>query len=95
MYLGASPYSSTLYNGPAMPRYDLPFSGGSAYTYSYGSRFHVGSPGPYGPIHLSGPPPYSGGSMMGAGIFLFFFGAMHRNWSIFLSPTYSCIKPIV
>ncbi|OAY67840.1 RanBP2-type zinc finger protein [Ananas comosus] len=67
MYLGASPYSSTLYNGPAMPRYDLPFSGGSAYPYSYGSRFQVGSPGPYGPIHLSGPPPYSGGSMMGAG----------------------------
>lgn len=48
-----------------MPPYDLPFSGGSGYHYDYGSRLSIGSP--YGPLHMSGPPPYSAGAMMGAG----------------------------
>ncbi|XP_072971638.1 ranBP2-type zinc finger protein At1g67325 isoform X1 [Typha angustifolia] len=60
MYLGAPPYGSALFNGPAMPPYDLPpFSGGSAYPYGYSGRLSVGSP--YGPMHMSGPAPYSGG----------------------------------
>ncbi|KAA8528967.1 hypothetical protein F0562_033545 [Nyssa sinensis] len=64
MYMGVPPYGS-LFNGSSMPPYDAPFSGGSAYPYSYGSRLSGGSP--YRPLHLSGPPPYSGGSMMGNG----------------------------
>ncbi|KAK1276252.1 RanBP2-type zinc finger protein [Acorus gramineus] len=64
MYLGA-PYGSSLFNGSAMPPYDFPFSGGSGYHYDYGSRLSVGSP--YGPLHLSAPPPYSSGSMLGSG----------------------------
>ncbi|XP_019707885.1 ranBP2-type zinc finger protein At1g67325 isoform X2 [Elaeis guineensis] len=65
MYLGAPPYGSSLFNGPQLPPYDLPFSGGSAYHYEYGNRLSVGSP--YGPMHMSGPPPYSSGPMMGTG----------------------------
>ncbi|KAH0436240.1 hypothetical protein IEQ34_026437 [Dendrobium chrysotoxum] len=41
-----------------LPPYDLP-AGGSGYPYGYGGRLSVGSP--YGPLHMSGPPPYSGG----------------------------------
>lgn len=65
MYLGMPPYGSSLFNGSSIPPYDVPFSGGSAYHYNYGSRLSAGSP--YRPLHMSGPPPYSGGSMMGNG----------------------------
>ncbi|XP_020082915.1 ranBP2-type zinc finger protein At1g67325-like isoform X3 [Ananas comosus] len=67
MYLGAPPYGTSLYSRPAIPPYDLPppYGGGSAYPYEYGRRLSVGSP--YGPMHIPGPPPYSGGSMMGTG----------------------------
>ncbi|XP_052187270.1 ranBP2-type zinc finger protein At1g67325-like isoform X1 [Diospyros lotus] len=65
MYMGMPPYGSSLFNGPSLPPYDVPFSGGSGYPYGYGSRLSGGSP--YRPMHLSGPPPYSGGSMMGTG----------------------------
>ncbi|XP_024992060.1 ranBP2-type zinc finger protein At1g67325 isoform X2 [Cynara cardunculus var. scolymus] len=63
MYIGVPPYGSSLFNGSSMPPYDVPFSGGSAYHYNYGSRISGGSP--YRPLHLSAPPPYSGGSMIG------------------------------
>ncbi|KAL5977988.1 hypothetical protein ACLOJK_037011 [Asimina triloba] len=52
MYLSASPYGSSLFNGASVPPYDLPFSGGSGYPYDCGNRLSVGSP--YGPLHLSG-----------------------------------------
>ncbi|KAK4486066.1 hypothetical protein RD792_008732 [Penstemon davidsonii] len=65
MYMGVPPYGSSLFNGPSMPPYDIPFSGGSPYHYNYGSRISGGSP--YRPLHLSAPPPYSSGSMMGNG----------------------------
>ncbi|WOL17215.1 ranBP2-type zinc finger protein [Canna indica] len=65
MYLRAPPYGSSIFSGPPLPHYDMPFSGGSAYPYEYGSRLSVGSP--YGPLHMSGPPPYSTGSLMGTG----------------------------
>ncbi|KAJ0038248.1 hypothetical protein Pint_23737 [Pistacia integerrima] len=65
MYLGMPPYGSSLFNGSSIPPYDVPFSGGSAYHYNYGSRLSAGSP--YRPLHMSGPAPYSGGSMMGNG----------------------------
>ncbi|GMP82332.1 hypothetical protein CsSME_00036687 [Camellia sinensis var. sinensis] len=65
MYMGVPPYGSSLFNGSSMPPYDVPFSGGSAYHYNYGSRLSGGSP--YRPLHLSGPTPYSSGSMMGNG----------------------------
>ncbi|KAK4488754.1 hypothetical protein RD792_004538, partial [Penstemon davidsonii] len=61
MYMGAPPYGSSLFNGASLP----PYSGGSAYHYNYGSRLSGGNP--YRPLHLSGPPPYSSGSMMGNG----------------------------
>ncbi|XP_052309921.1 ranBP2-type zinc finger protein At1g67325 isoform X1 [Populus trichocarpa] len=65
MYMGVPPYGSSLFNGSSIPPYDVPFTGGSAYHYNYGSRLSGGSP--YRPLHISGPPPYSGGSMMGNG----------------------------
>jgi len=69
MYLGggAPPYGTSMFNGPAMPpRYGIPqFPGSSAYPYGYGGRIPMGSP--YGPMQMAGRPPYSGGSMMGAG----------------------------
>ncbi|ONI29975.1 hypothetical protein PRUPE_1G225000 [Prunus persica] len=65
MYLGVPPYGSSLFNGSSIPPYDVPFSGGSAYHYNYGSRLSTGSP--YRPLHLSGPTPYSSGSMIGNG----------------------------
>ncbi|GAB4828616.1 hypothetical protein Ancab_018280 [Ancistrocladus abbreviatus] len=64
-YMGMPPYGSSLFNGPSIPPYDVPFSGGSAYHYNYGNRLSGGSP--YRPLPLSAPPPYSGGSMMGNG----------------------------
>ncbi|RYR11532.1 hypothetical protein Ahy_B04g069052 isoform A [Arachis hypogaea] len=65
IYLGVPPYGSSLFNGSSIPPYDVPFSGGSAYHYNYASRLSAGSP--YRPLHLSGPTPYSSGSMMGNG----------------------------
>ncbi|KAG6781423.1 hypothetical protein POTOM_014326 [Populus tomentosa] len=65
MYMGVPPYGPSLFNGSSIPPYDVPFTGGSAYHYNYGSRLSGGSP--YRPLHMSGPPPYSGGSMMGNG----------------------------
>ncbi|KAM1723046.1 hypothetical protein ACFX11_021681 [Malus domestica] len=65
MYLGVPPYGSSIFNGSSVPPYDVPFSGGSAYHYNYGSRLSTGSP--YRPLHLSGPTPYSSGSMIGNG----------------------------
>ncbi|KAM7487133.1 hypothetical protein LguiB_024617 [Lonicera macranthoides] len=65
MYMGVPPYSSSMFNGTSIPPYDVPFSGGSAYHYNYGTRMSGGSP--YRPMHLSAPAPYSGGSMMGHG----------------------------
>ncbi|KAL5699725.1 hypothetical protein ACHQM5_030590 [Ranunculus cassubicifolius] len=59
MYLSLPPYGSSLLNGSSLPPYNLPFSGGSGYQYDYGNRLSAGSP--YGQLHLSGPPPYSGG----------------------------------
>jgi len=64
MYLGAPPYAASLLNGPALSPYNLRFPGSSAYPFDYGSR-SVGSP--YGPLHMS-VPPFSSGSIMGAGI---------------------------
>ncbi|XP_022725653.1 ranBP2-type zinc finger protein At1g67325-like isoform X2 [Durio zibethinus] len=65
MYLGVPPYGSSLFNGSAILPYDVPFSGGLAYHYNYGSRLSGGSP--YQPLHMSGPPSYSSGSMIGNG----------------------------
>ncbi|GFP88388.1 ranbp2-type zinc finger protein at1g67325 [Phtheirospermum japonicum] len=66
MYMGGvPPYGPSVFNGSSMPPYDVPFSGGSAYHYNYGARFSGGSP--YRPLHLSGPPPYSDGSVTRAG----------------------------
>ncbi|KAF5945734.1 hypothetical protein HYC85_015962 [Camellia sinensis] len=44
MYMGVPPYGSSLFNGSSMSPYDVPFSGGSAYPYNYGSRLSGGSP---------------------------------------------------
>ncbi|KAJ6790815.1 ranBP2-type zinc finger protein isoform X1 [Iris pallida] len=63
MYLGGSPYGSSVLNGPSLSPYNLRYAGGSAYPFGYGSR-SVGSP--YGPLHMPGSP-YSSGSMMGPG----------------------------
>ncbi|CAL1413554.1 unnamed protein product [Linum trigynum] len=65
MYMGVPPYGSSMFNGSSLPPYEAPYSGGSAYPYNYGSRMSAGSP--YRPLHISTPPPYSGGSMMGNG----------------------------
>ncbi|XP_047085348.1 ranBP2-type zinc finger protein At1g67325-like isoform X1 [Lolium rigidum] len=69
MYLGAAPpqYAPSLYNGHAMPRYGIPqLSPGSGYQYGYGARLPMGSP--YGPpVHMTGPPQYSAGPMIGGG----------------------------
>ncbi|KAG9150628.1 hypothetical protein Leryth_008102 [Lithospermum erythrorhizon] len=65
MYMGVPPYGSSLYNGTSLPPYDVPYAGSSSYPYNYGNRVPGGSP--YRPLHLSGPPPYSGGSMIGNG----------------------------
>ncbi|XP_010556138.1 PREDICTED: ranBP2-type zinc finger protein At1g67325-like isoform X3 [Tarenaya hassleriana] len=67
MYMGASLYGSSLFNGSSIPPYDGPFSGGSPYHFNYSSRIPAGAP--YRPLHMSGPPPYSGGSMMGNGMY--------------------------
>ncbi|VAI74093.1 ranBP2-type zinc finger protein At1g67325 isoform X1 [Triticum urartu] len=68
MYLTGAPppYGSNLYNGHPMPRYGIPqLPPGSGYPYGYGGRVPMGSP--YGPMHMAAPPPYSSGSMVGAG----------------------------
>jgi len=65
MYLGVPPYGSSIFSGSSMPPFDVPYSGGSAYHYNYGSRLSTGSP--YRPLHLSAPAPYSSGSMIGNG----------------------------
>ncbi|CAN8238594.1 unnamed protein product [Cochlearia groenlandica] len=65
VYMGGSPYGSSLFNGSSMPPYDVPFSGGSPYHFNYNSRVPAGAH--YRPFHMSGPPPYHGGSMMGSG----------------------------
>ncbi|XP_065874944.1 ranBP2-type zinc finger protein At1g67325 [Euphorbia lathyris] len=68
MYMGVPPpYGSSHFNGSSIPPYEVPFSGGSAYHYNYNSRLSAGSP--YRPLHISGPPPYSGGSMIGNGVY--------------------------
>ncbi|KAL7168673.1 hypothetical protein ACSBR2_039006 [Camellia fascicularis] len=63
MYMGVPPYGSSLFNGSSMSPYDVPFSGGSAYPYNYGSRLSGGNL--YRPLHIAGPTPYSSGCMMG------------------------------
>ncbi|KAI8022104.1 RanBP2-type zinc finger protein [Camellia lanceoleosa] len=63
MYMGVPPYGSSLFNGSSMSPNDVPFSGGSAYPYNYGSCLSGGSP--YRPLHMACPTPYSSGSMMG------------------------------
>lgn len=83
MYMGVPPYSSSMFNGTSIPPYDVPFSGGSAYHYNYGTRMSGGSP--YRPMHLSAPAPYSGGSMMGHGMCLFMYLYCCLLWSIFLT----------
>ncbi|CAL0306351.1 unnamed protein product [Lupinus luteus] len=66
MYLGMPPpYGSSLFNGPSFLPYDVPFSGRIAYHHDFGSRLPAGSP--HRPLLLSGPTPYSSGSMMGNG----------------------------
>ncbi|EPS70136.1 hypothetical protein M569_04627, partial [Genlisea aurea] len=65
MYMGVPPYGSPLFNSSSIPPYDIPFSGGSAFNYNYGNRLSPGSP--FRPHHLSGPPPYTSGSMIGNG----------------------------
>lgn len=64
-YMGMPPYGSSVFNGSGIAPYEAPFSGGSAYPYNYGRGLPGGSP--YRPLPMSGPPPYSGGSMMGNG----------------------------
>lgn len=64
IYIGAPPYGS-LFNGSPVPPYEVPFTGGSAYQYSYGSRVPAGSP--YRPLHLAGPAPYTSGAVVGHG----------------------------
>ncbi|XP_039019126.1 ranBP2-type zinc finger protein At1g67325-like [Hibiscus syriacus] len=67
MYLGVPPYGSSLFNGSSIPPYDIPFSGGSAYPYS--NRLPGGNP--FQPLHMSGPRPFSTGSMIGnAGMYV-------------------------
>jgi hypothetical protein len=70
---GAPPYGSPIFNGPSIHRYGIPhpqFPGGSAYSYGYGGCMTMGSP--YGPMHMTGPLPYTGGSLMGAGEIMIF-----------------------
>lgn len=78
IYLGVPPYGSSLLNGSSIPpSYDVPFSGGSAYHYNFGGRLSAGSP--YRPLHLSGPTPYSSGTIMGNGMFCFPFSTNQVN----------------
>ncbi|CAA7058454.1 unnamed protein product [Microthlaspi erraticum] len=65
LYMGGSPYGSSHFNGSSMPPYDVPFSGGSPYHFNYNSRIPAGAH--FRPLHMSGPPPYHGGSMMRSG----------------------------
>lgn len=79
MYMGVPSYGSSVFNGTSMPPpYDIPFSGASAFHhYSYGSRLSGGSP--YRPLHLSGPAPYSGGSMIGNGTLISLLSILPSN----------------
>ncbi|XP_019199821.1 PREDICTED: ranBP2-type zinc finger protein At1g67325-like [Ipomoea nil] len=65
MFLGIPSHGSSVFNATSILPYDVPFSGGSAYHYNYGSRISGGSP--FQPLHLSAPPPYSSGAIMGNG----------------------------
>lgn len=67
MIMGVPPYGSSIFHGPSISPYEVPFPGGSAYPYGYGSRLSPGSP--YRSLHLSGPAPYSSGPMMGNGMY--------------------------
>ncbi|GAB2220393.1 hypothetical protein Droror1_Dr00008042 [Drosera rotundifolia] len=59
-YIVVPPYGTSLFNGPSIPRYDVPYSGGSSYQHiNYANR---GSP--FQPVPLSAPS-YSGGSIVG------------------------------
>lgn len=69
MFMGVPPYGSSIFHAPSISPYEVPFPGGSAYPYNYGSRLSPGSP--YRSLHLSGPAPYSSGPMMGNGMFCF------------------------
>ncbi|KAG8383300.1 hypothetical protein BUALT_Bualt05G0170300 [Buddleja alternifolia] len=62
MYMGVPPYGASLFSGPSVPPYEVPFSGGSPYHYNYGSR--PSGVSPYRPFNISAPPPYSGGTVM-------------------------------
>lgn len=88
MYLGMPPYGSSLFNGSSIPPYDVPFSGGSAYHYNYGSRLSAGTP--YRPLHMAGPAPYSGGSMMGNGK-LYPLHSSIGHFNCFVMMTLECI----
>ncbi|GAA0175210.1 hypothetical protein LIER_28434 [Lithospermum erythrorhizon] len=65
MYMGVPPYGSSPFNGRSLPPYDVPYAGSSSYPYNYGNRLPGGSP--YRPLHLSGPPSFTDGSMIGNG----------------------------
>ncbi|XP_011086809.1 ranBP2-type zinc finger protein At1g67325-like isoform X2 [Sesamum indicum] len=65
MYMDIPPYGPSLLNGPSIPPYDMPFTGGLAYRYNYGNHLSGGSP--YRPLHSAGHPPYTSGSMIGNG----------------------------
>ncbi|XP_030449508.1 ranBP2-type zinc finger protein At1g67325-like [Syzygium oleosum] len=67
MFMGVPPYGSSIFHAPSISPYEVPFPGGSAYPYNYGSRLSPGSP--YRSLHLSGPAPYSSGPMMGNGMY--------------------------
>ena len=91
MYLGVPPFGCSLFNGSSIPPYDIPFSGGSAYHYNYGSRL---SSSPYQPLHISAPPPYSSESMIGNGIGNLPFPVYNYYYFSFLPFTY-CILLII
>ncbi|RAL55002.1 hypothetical protein DM860_013698 [Cuscuta australis] len=65
LYLGVPPHGSSVFTTASIPHYDIPYSGGSAYHYNYGSRISGGSP--YQPLHISAPPSYSSGAIVGNG----------------------------
>lgn len=81
LYMGGSPYGSSHFNGSSMPPYDVPFSGGSPYHFNYNSRIPAGAH--FRPLHMSGPPPYHGGSMMRSGMRFFLFLKSIFGFSLF------------
>ncbi|GAB2297691.1 hypothetical protein Dimus_031778 [Dionaea muscipula] len=83
-YIAMAPYGSSIFNGPSIPPYDVPFSGGSAYRhYNYANRLSGGSP--FRPLPLSVPPPYSGGSVVGNGG-MYGMHPMMERYGLGLSP---------